>query len=83
MVAPGWQNKKKKTLKTRDSRNFKALKTAKMGKMKHDDAKRRVAGKARTGKARRMAVRDERRKARNAKDDEAKKGSGDVAMTNA
>jgi len=88
MTAPGWQNKKKKTLKARDSANGKALKAKRGAKMKHDAARARVSGKARTGKQRRKAVRNERRAARNKIDDEAKAaaaadaatGSGDVVM---
>lgn len=84
MVAPGWQNKKKKTLKARDSKNARALKVKRGAKATHDAAKKRVSGAARTGKARRKALRNERRAARNAMDDEAKKASaengGDVVM---
>ena len=84
MVAPGWQNKKKKTLKARDSKNARALKVKRGAKATHDAAKKRVRGAARTGKARRKALRNERRAARNAMDDEAKKASaengGDVVM---
>ena len=75
MVAPGWQNKKKKTLKARDSKNSKALKLKRGTKAKHDAMKKRVSGKARTGKAVRHALRNERRAARNAIDDAAKKAS--------
>jgi Skp family chaperone for outer membrane proteins len=91
MTAPGWQNKKKKTLKARDSANGKALKAKRGAKMKHDAARARVSGKARTGKQRRKAVRNERRAARNKIDDEAKAaveaaaatGGGDVVMATA
>ena len=84
MVAPGWQNKKKKTLKARDSKNAHALKVKRGAKARHDAAKKRVSGAARTGKARRKALRNERRAARNAMNDEAKKAcmenGGDVVM---
>lgn len=83
MVAPGWQNKKKKTLKTRDSANARALKKRKGLKAKHEDMKKRVAGAARTGKQRRKALRNERRAIRNKEDEAVKKASvegGDVEM---
>jgi len=83
MVAPGWQNKKKKTLKTRDSANARALKKRKGLKAKHEDMKKRVSGTARTGKQRRKALRNERRAIRNKEEDAAKKASvegADVEM---
>ena len=59
--------------------------------MKHDAARARVSAKARTGKQRRKALRDERRAVRNKIDDDAKKaaaeaaeaGGGDVTMATA
>jgi len=61
MVAPGWQNKKKKTLKSRDSSNKHALKKARGLKATHDAMKARLSGVSRTGKQRRKAVKVARR----------------------
>lgn len=80
MVAPGWQNKKKRGLKARDAKNSKALKIARGGKATHQAAMKRVTAAKRSGKALRKALKNERRAARNAAEAEAKKASGDVAM---